>query len=206
MRLKKPTRAIIDQVRITREGNDAIIDYADSGVAGTRFTIGPDIATMTDREIIDVFNGILAAQERLLAAWDKTVTEEAPGEKQMDYHEDSGQWVPRGDVLRCIIDDGGPEGEVTIHIDDKELSLAEFGRMLTVHAGWGMRIAFVPEEFIRENQRSKSESPSGGSADVAQHRRRLSVEIQAAGLGLALDWHRTVKRWNTPKTFERPVA
>ena len=111
MRLKKPTRAIIDQVRITREGNDAIIDYADSGVAGTRFTIGPDITTMTDHEIIDVFNSILAAQERLLAAWDKTVTEEAPGEKQIDYPEDSGQWVPRGDVLRCIIDDGGPEGE-----------------------------------------------------------------------------------------------
>ena len=36
MRLKKPTRAIIDQVRITREGNDAIIDYADSGVASNR--------------------------------------------------------------------------------------------------------------------------------------------------------------------------
>jgi hypothetical protein len=47
MRLKKPTRASIDQARITREGNDAIIDCADSGVAGTRFTIGPDIATMT---------------------------------------------------------------------------------------------------------------------------------------------------------------
>ena len=151
MRLKKPTCTIIDQVRITREGNDAIIDYADGGMAGTRLTIGPDIADMTDREIIDVFNGILAAQERLLAAWDKTVTEEPPGEKQIDYHENSDQWVPCGDVLRCIIDDGGPEGEVTIHIDDQELSLAEFGRLLTVHAGWGMRIAFVPEEFVTEN-------------------------------------------------------
>jgi hypothetical protein len=68
MRLKKPTPAIIDQVRITREGNDAIVDYADAGIAGTRLTIGPDIATMTDRKVIDVFNGILAAQERLLAA------------------------------------------------------------------------------------------------------------------------------------------
>ena len=83
------------------------------------------------------------------------------GEKQIDYHENSDQWVPRSDVLRCIIDDGGPEGEVTIHIDDKELSLAEFGRMLTVHAGWGMRIAFVPEEFIPRIQRSKSASPNG---------------------------------------------
>src|SRR5271165_2183596 len=158
MLLRKPTRAIIDQVRITREGNDAIFDYADSGIAGTRLTVGPDIATMTDREIIDVFNGILAAQERLLAVWDKTVTEEPPGEKQIDYHQDSGQWVPRGDVLRCIID-GGPEGEVTIHIDDQELSLREFGRLRRAHAGWGMRIAFVPEEFVTENPTVKVRKP-----------------------------------------------
>ncbi len=104
-------------------------------------------------------NSILAAQERLLVAWNKTVTEEPPGEKQIDYHENSDQWVPRGDVLRCIIDDGGPEGEVTIHIDDKELSLAEFGRMLTVHAGWGMRIALVPEEFVSENPKVEIRKP-----------------------------------------------
>jgi hypothetical protein len=76
MRLKKPIRALIDQVRITREGNDAIIDYADAGISGTRLTIGPQIVTMTDRDIVDVFNGILAAQERLLAGWNKTVIEE----------------------------------------------------------------------------------------------------------------------------------
>ena len=62
-------------------------------------------------------------------------------------------------MLRCIIDDGGPEGEVTIHIDDKELSLREFGRLLSVYAGWGMRIAFVPEEFVTENPRVKVRKP-----------------------------------------------
>jgi hypothetical protein len=159
MRLKKPTRATIDQVQITRDGNDAIIDYADSGISGTRVSIGPGIATMTDREIIDVFNGILAAQEGLLDAWDKTVVEEPPGEKQIDYHEKNDQWVPRGDVLRCAIDDGGPEGEVIVHIDDQELSLAEFGRLLSVHAGWGMRIAFVPEEFVAENPKVEIRKP-----------------------------------------------
>ena len=157
--LEEADPRLIDQVRITREGNDAIIDYADSGIAGTRLTIGPDLATMTDRDLIDLFNGILAAQERLLAACDKTVTEEPPGEKQIDYHEDSDQWVPRGDVLRCIIDDAGQNGEVTIHIDDQELSLAEFGRLLRVHAGWGMRIAFVPEEFISENPKVEIRKP-----------------------------------------------
>ena len=34
MRSKKPTRVFIDQVRITREGNDAIVDHADAGVSG----------------------------------------------------------------------------------------------------------------------------------------------------------------------------
>jgi hypothetical protein len=150
---------MIDQVRITREGNDAIIDYADPGISGTRLTIGPQIVTMTDRDIVDVFNGILIAQERLLADWNKTVVEEPLGEKQIDYHEEGAQWVPRGDVLRCTIDDAGPDGEVTIHIDDKELSLVEFGRLLRVHAGWGMRIAFVPEEYVTENPKVEIRRP-----------------------------------------------
>jgi hypothetical protein len=157
MRSKKPTRVSIEQVRITREGYDAIVDYADAGISGAHLAIGPEIATMTDAEIVDLYNGILESQHRLLAKWEKTVIEEPLG--QIDYHENSDQWVPRGDVLRCIIDDGRPEGEVTIHIDDKELSLAEFGRMLTVHAGWGMRIAFVPEEFISENPKVEIRKP-----------------------------------------------
>jgi len=156
MRPKKPTHVLIDQVRITREGSDAIIDHADANLSGARIT---GIATMTDAEIVEMYNQILDAQGALLEAWDKTVVEEPPGEKQIDYHENSDQWVPRGDVLRCIIDDGGPEGEVTIHIDDKELSLAEFGRMLRVHAGSGMRIAFVPEEFISENPKVEIRKP-----------------------------------------------
>ena len=148
MRPKKPTHALLDQVRITREGNGAVIDHANANLSGARIA---GIATMTDADIVEMYNQILDSQWELLEAWDKTVTEEPPGERQIDYHEDSNQWVPRGDVLRCIIDDGGPNGEVTIYIDDQELSLAEFGRLLRVHAGWGMRIAFVPEEFVAEN-------------------------------------------------------
>jgi len=151
MRPKRPIHVLIDQVRITREGGDAIIDHADANISGARVVIGPRIAAMSDADIVDVYNDILDSQWRLLQQWDKTVVEEPPGEKQIDYHENSDQWVPRGDVLRCIIDDGGPNGEVIVHIDDQELSLAEFGRLLSVHAGWGMRIAFVPEEFITEN-------------------------------------------------------
>ena len=48
---------------------------------------------------------------------------------------------------------------VVIHIDDQELSLREFGRLLGVHAGWGMRIAFVPEEFVTDNPTVKIRKP-----------------------------------------------
>lgn len=167
MRLKKPTHVLIDQVRITRDGNDAIIDHADPKLSRARIT---GIATMTDAEIVEMYNQILDSQWTLLEAWDKTVDEEPPGENQIEYHENSDQWVPRGDVLRCIIDDGGPDGEVVIHIDDQELSLREFGRLLRVHTGWGMRIEFVSQEFITENPTVKIRKPERrkgcGSADT----------------------------------------
>jgi len=41
-------------------------------------------------------------------------------------------------------DDGLP----VIEIDGRELSLREFGRMLTTFAGWGMRICIVPDDEI----------------------------------------------------------
>jgi hypothetical protein len=147
---------LIDQVRITREGSDAITDHTDPNLSGACIT---GIASMTDGEIVEMYNQILDSQWELLEAWDKTVVEEPPGEKQIDYHENSEQWVPRGDVLRCIIDDGGPDSEVVIHVDDQELSLREFGRLLRVHAGWGMRIAFVPEEFVTDNPKVKVRTP-----------------------------------------------
>jgi hypothetical protein len=73
-------------------------------------------------------------------------------------------------VLRCIIDDGGPNGEVIIHIDDQELSFREFGRLLSVHAAWGMRIAFVPEEFVTENRPSRCASGKGRGDDPLMKR------------------------------------
>jgi len=162
MRKRKPIPAVIDQVRITRDANDAIIEYADPTVSDTRLTIGPQIKTMTDRDIVDVFNGVMAAQAKLLADWDRTVVEIPPGRPQMEFHKDSEQWMPRGEVLRCIVDDGGPEGEATILIDDKKFSPAEFGQLLKFYAGWGMRIAFVPEELVAENPKFVLREPQKG--------------------------------------------
>jgi len=160
MRPKRPTHALLDQVRITREGEIATIDHADTNLSGAHITVGPQIASMSDADIVELYNDILDSQWVSLQAWDKTVIEEPPGEPQIDYHEKSDQWSPRGEVLRCIIGSGGPNGEVTIHIDDRELSLREFVRLLSVFAGWGMRTAFVPEEFLTDNPNVKIRKPA----------------------------------------------
>jgi hypothetical protein len=51
---------------------------------------------------------------------------------------------------------------LTIHIDNEELSLAEFGKLLRYYAGWGMRIAFVPEERVTENPKIVVRDPKKG--------------------------------------------
>ncbi len=63
MRPKKPTHVLIDQVRIAHEGSDAIIDHADANFSGARIT---GIATMTDAEVVEMYNQILDSQWALL--------------------------------------------------------------------------------------------------------------------------------------------
>ena len=50
-------------------------------------------------------------------------------------------------MLRCLVEDD-ENGQLVVGIDDQELSLEEFGRMLTTYAGWGMRIEFVPDDQL----------------------------------------------------------
>ena len=50
MRPKRPTHILIDQVRITREGGDAIIDHANANLSGARVVIGPLYLTFSSAE------------------------------------------------------------------------------------------------------------------------------------------------------------
>jgi len=158
MRPKKPIRVSIEQVRITQDGPTAVIEYADPAYSGVNLTIGDHVAEMSDQQVVDVLNDVLAAQAQSLREWNNTVTEIPLGKPQIKFNRDTGQWLPQGEVLRCIIEDN-EHGEAVIVIDDKQLSLAEFGRLLTVYAGWGMRIAFVPEELVHEQPKVKVRQP-----------------------------------------------
>ena len=149
MRPKRPRPASPDQVRITREGETAVIEYADPSIRVVNLRVGSSLAEMTDAEVLELFNDMLEAQAEIAAGVDPTLTEIPPGLPQIEYSERSGQWVPRGQVLRCHIDDDA-EGRPVIHVDDVELDFEAFGRMLLTFCGFGMRIVFVDEEDVND--------------------------------------------------------
>ena len=158
MRKKPPRRASLDEVRIAREGETAVIEHADPAVSVAHVSVGPELQSMSDADVLDLFNAMLDAQEKLAAGFDSTVVEIPSGKPQVRFIEDSGQWVPRGRLLRCHIEDD-ENGSTVIYIDDREFDLAEFGALLRCFAGWGMRIAFVPEDEVTEQPEIEVREP-----------------------------------------------
>ena len=49
--------------------------------------------------------------------------------------------------MRCLIEDN-EHHQLVVKIDERELQLEQFGKLLTTYAGWGMRIEFVPEDAV----------------------------------------------------------
>lgn len=73
---KRPYVATFDQVRITREGDAAIIEDADSNVATTHFTLGAErMGKMTDEKILEVWNDGLEAREEMARQYEHVAVE-----------------------------------------------------------------------------------------------------------------------------------
>lgn len=139
--MKRCYVASLDQVRITRDGDEVIIEYADRicrarGLDNASPLGAVAMKDMSDQDVLDRFNEGIEARE-------------------------ADQWVARGDVLRCLIDESGGGGEAmpVIQIDDHKLTWQEFGRLLLTHAGWGMRLVFDLEVAL-----DVEETGSGGNS------------------------------------------
>ena len=154
MRKRRPRIARLDQVKISRDGEDAIIEFRDSALETTHLRIGPQVQQMTDEEILLLFNQTIAAMIRNRDELGEYVAVEVPaGGRQVEHHPGTtNQWTPRGGVLRCVIEDGGGEdGSLpVIYLDEQEFTWEDFGRMLCTYAGWGMRIVFVPDDELEQ--------------------------------------------------------
>jgi len=161
-RKKRPRIARLDQARISRSGEEAIIEFLDPAVATTHLTIGPKVQEMTDEDILLLFNQVIAAQVRRRDELGEYVAVEIPvGSPQVECHPGTvNGWSPRGGVLRCLIEDGGEDGSLpVIYVDDREFSWDEFGRMLCTYAGWGMRIVFVPDDELERTPKTAVKEP-----------------------------------------------
>jgi len=146
MKRKDRYIARLDEVKITREGDYAFIEYKEEGVPATRLQIGPEIAGMSDEEIVELHNEHLRAQAKRAAEYKHVAVEVPLGSAQIEYCARSDQWIPRGSVLRCLIRD--EDFQLVVDVDEQELRLEQFGKLLTTYAGWGMRIEFVPEDEV----------------------------------------------------------
>lgn len=146
MKRKERYIARLEEVTITREGDCAFIEYKEQGIPSTRLQIGPEIAGMSDEEIVELHNDRLRAQGKRAAEYKHVAVEVPLGFAQIEYVARCDQWVPRGSVLRCLIRDEGLQ--LVVDVDEQELQLEQFGKLLTTYAGWGMRIEFVPEDEV----------------------------------------------------------
>jgi len=77
MKRKERYIASLDEVTITRDGDYAWIAYKEEGIGATRLQIGPEIAEMSDREILELHNECLRAQAKRAAEY-KHVAVEVP--------------------------------------------------------------------------------------------------------------------------------
>ena len=164
MRLRRPRPASPDEVRITREGDTAVIEYAEPSIRTVHLRFGPALAGMTDAQVLERFNAMLEAQAELAASVDRTLTEVPPGRPQIAYYERGDQWTPRGEVLRCHIESDAGRGTLVL-IDDVALDMAAFGRLLETFAGFGMRIAFVDEDDIADEPEIVVKEPEDREGD-----------------------------------------
>ena len=164
MKGKKRYIASLDEVTITRDGDYAWIAYKEEGIGGTRLQIGPEIGEMSDREILELYNDCLRAQAKRAAEYKHVAVEVPLGSAQIEYVDRCDQWVPRGGVLRCLIHDD-EEHQLVVEIDDQELRLEEFGKLLTTYAGWGMRIEFVPDDEVHRRPALEVREPEPEDGD-----------------------------------------
>lgn len=161
---RRPHVASPDEVKITRDGDDAIFEYADPKITTTHLKVGKEkLAQMTDEELLAYWNEHVEATDEFMRSHSLTLTEIPVGKPQVEYSERSDQWVPRGHVIRAVLlYDSAIEPDLEepfVSIDDRDFTVREFMRMVGTFGGWGMRIAFVGDTDIHEKPRIKVREP-----------------------------------------------
>jgi hypothetical protein len=157
-RMNRPVEYIasLDEVTINREGDGARTKYQEEDLALTHLPVGSEKAAMS--EITELRSESLRKDAKLAAGYRHVAFEVSLGSEQIEYFARPDQWVPIGSVLRCLIREG-KRGQLIVKIDEQELRLKQFERLLSAFEGWGMRIEFVPEVEVHRRPILKIREP-----------------------------------------------
>jgi hypothetical protein len=151
--------ARLPEVIVTRDGDFARIEYKEGDIAASLLKIGPEIREMSDSEIVELHNETLRDKARRASEYKQVAVEMPLGSAQIEYFARCDQWVPRGTVLRCLIRDS-LQGQLLIRVDEQDLRLKQFGKLLSTYEGWGMRIEFVPQEEVHRRPAVEVREPT----------------------------------------------
>ena len=146
---KRPYVATMEDVRITREGEDAVIAYQDPDVYVTRMKVGPAIDALTDQELLDMHNELLEAMQAGRQADPYVAVEVPPGQPQIEFDESMAHWDLRGRVLRAVV--AVRDSGLYLDVDGRLLGLEDLEKMLQTYEGWGLRIVVVPDDEIERD-------------------------------------------------------
>lgn len=170
---RRPHVASPDEVRITRKGDAAIIEYGDPEIPTTNFVIGAEkLAAMSDDDVLELWNSGVEATDELRRTLTYVATEIPVGQPQLETSEVTGELVARGDVVRCVIENR-PEAadDLFVSVDGHDLTLLQFAKMIERYEGWGMRIEIVPNDELHARPKRRTQLPKKNRS-VFRRRRR----------------------------------
>jgi hypothetical protein len=130
-RKKRPHVATLEEVTITRDGEYAIIAYADESVATTQYHIGADrLARMTDEDILMLWNAGLATKE-----------------EDVRSRRDMGPALSRRNTVSCFINEPPADPHHPfLQADGRTFTAMELAKLLGAHPGWTVRLELIPPE------------------------------------------------------------
>ena len=143
--------ARLPEVIVTRDGDFARIEYKEGGIAASLLKIGPEIREMSDSEIVELHNETLRDKARRASEYKQVAVEMPLGSAQIEYFARCDQWVPRSTVLRCLIRDS-LRGQLLIRVDEQDLRLKQFGKLLSTYEGWGCVWSSCPRKKCTDDQ------------------------------------------------------
>lgn len=159
MRFARPYVARKEDVTISRDGERAVIQYLQPNVGTVYLAVGPKLGDMSDDQILDLHNAIIRSQEEVRASYVHVAKEIPAGRPQVSYFDKGAYWVPRGDVLRVVVQSDAGNEEPVIDIDGQEFTWHEFGRMLLTWQGWGVRMVMVPDDELEHVPKIEVQEP-----------------------------------------------